>query len=72
MMPRAAKNRRIAREVIVTYYRRHARGSRVTLKELCEQAGLDYGYCRVIKVQYDKNRKRPAKTNTDDPYSAPE
>lgn len=63
-MARVAKNRRIARETIITYYRRHARGSRVTLKELCEQAGVDYGYTRLIKVQYDRNRKRP-KANTD-------
>jgi len=70
-MTRCAKNRRLAREAIITYYRRHARGSRVTLKEICEQYGVDYGYTRVIKVQYDRNRKRP-KTNTDDPNSAPD
>lgn len=71
-MPRNAKNRRLARIAIITYYRRHARGSKVTLKEICEQLGVDYGYTRVIKVVYDRNRKKPKKTNTDDPSTAPE
>ncbi len=70
-MPRPAKNRRIAREVIVTYYRRHARGSKVTLKELCEQAGVDYQWCRKVKMAYDAGRRRGPKRNTDDQNPAP-
>lgn len=70
-MPKAAKNRRLAREAIITYYRRRARGSRVTLKEICEQVGVHYGYTRQIKVVYDQNRRR-GKTNTDSSNNAAE
>lgn len=70
-MPRPQSKWRI-RAAIITYYRRKARGSRVTLKEICDQMELNYDSVRVAKVAYDKQRRRGKKTNTEESNTAPE
>ncbi len=47
-----------ADRVIETYYRRHARNPKITLKQVCTEMGADYGYIRKRKVAYDKRRNR--------------
>jgi hypothetical protein len=43
-----------ADDVIETYYRRRARGTRVTLKQLAEEYGFNVNYLRTVKTAYDK------------------
>jgi len=55
---RPPTNKLLARDAIITYYRRKARGSKVAFKEVAEFYGIDVGYARVVKVEYDKHRRR--------------
>lgn len=45
---------------IETFYRRRARNPKITLKQVCEELGVNYASTRVAKVAYDK-RRRPRK-----------
>lgn len=53
-------------ELIEEYYRRRAAGSKVTLKQLAEQAGMSYSWLRQRKMEYDRagkwGSKQPNKT----------
>ncbi len=44
-------------KVIETYYRRHARNPKITLKQVCVEMGADYGYIRKRKSMYDKLKR---------------
>ncbi|MDP9314132.1 MAG: hypothetical protein M3R24_25175 [Chloroflexota bacterium] len=44
-------------KVIETYYRRHARNPKITLKQVCAEMGADYGYIRKRKSMYDKLKR---------------
>lgn len=45
-------------KVIETFYRRKARNSKITLKQVCAEMGVNYDSIRVAKVAYDKRRRR--------------
>lgn len=43
--------------VIGLYYRRKARGVKVTLRQIAEEHGYNYSYLSQVKVAYDKAGK---------------
>lgn len=45
-------------EVIATFYRRHSHNKKITLKQVCDDLGVNYDSIRVAKVAYDKRRRR--------------
>jgi len=44
-------------QVIEAFYRKHAQNKKITLKQVCEELGADYGYIRKRKVAYDMRKK---------------
>lgn len=45
------------REVIEHYNRRHAQDPKVTLKEVCREAGVNYASIRALRSRYAKQKK---------------
>ena len=55
-------NQKITGEMAIErYYRRKARGSKVTLREIAETYGFNESYLRQVKQKYDKEGKWGAK-----------
>lgn len=55
----AAREKIAIRRAVITYYRRHARNPKITLKQVCEELGLNYQTVKNYKAVYDTVRKKP-------------
>lgn len=55
------------KEVYARYRRRHARNPKVTIREVCEEMGVDYDNIRAAKSRATKHKKRHDKRHKQGP-----